>query len=81
MEIVEDLGRTIKKQMSILKCKYNVEVKCSVKLSTKEIKVKIENLPLLLATNKGLREEEEKLQAKIRLVDNSYKVIFMDDKK
>lgn len=77
---IEDIGKSIKVQIELLREKYGIEVKGTVRLSTRTINVKIKNLPLLIATNNQFMEEEKKFQAKISLLDPSYKVVFMQDK-
>ena len=78
-ENIDCIKRTIQTQMTILKQKYNIDIKCNVHLSSKRVCVKIKNLPLLYATNEFIVEEKKKFQDKLRILDPSYTVIFMEN--
>ena len=78
MEVVEELGKLAKTQMSLYKAKYGLDVKCTIKVKSKLVVMKIPNLALIKATEPNFSKEVGIAQLKVNVIDDSYKVKFVE---
>lgn len=78
MELIERINSVTKKHIAFLKEKYGIDALCSIKVKPKVIQINVPNLSLIKATEDDFEDEEKNLQFKVSLIDETFKVKFVD---